>query len=62
MLKFNEITETLHKNMRPAAGLRNHLSHEYDAIDPSQVYSGMQNVLKYIRPYLRHILKTNPVL
>ncbi|PIS18156.1 hypothetical protein COW38_02015 [Candidatus Collierbacteria bacterium CG17_big_fil_post_rev_8_21_14_2_50_45_7] len=60
MLKFDEITEELHKNMRPAAGLRNHLSHEYDTIDPEQIYKGMQNVLKYLHPYLKHIFKNNP--
>lgn len=59
MLNFGEITKELHKNMRPAAGLRNHLSHEYDTIDPEQVYKGMQNVLKYLRQYLNHILKNN---
>lgn len=60
MIKFDEITAKLHKNMRPAAGLRNHLSHEYDTIDPAQVYKGMQNVLKYLRPYLKRILNMNP--
>jgi uncharacterized protein YutE (UPF0331/DUF86 family) len=37
------------------AGLRNRLVHEYDAIEPSLVYAGLQAALRDIPEYLQRI-------
>jgi len=50
------ISQTLLKNLKPAAGLRNVLAHDYDTIDPKKVYQGMQLTLKHIPIYLNHLL------
>ncbi len=41
----------------PLSGLRNILAHEYDSIDVSKVYQGIQAVLEYIPLYLEAIVK-----
>lgn len=56
MQKVGEITEEQLTQMKPSAGLRNALAHEYDTIDPQMVYVGMQNVVKYVRGYLKQIM------
>lgn len=45
----------MYDSMAPAAGLRNHLAHEYNEIDPKQIYQGVKNLLKHISKYLEHI-------
>ena len=62
MMKAGEINGELMEQMKPSAGLRNALSHEYDEIDSAKVYEGMKNVLKYVKIYLKHVLDKNPSL
>ena len=59
MLKVGEITKDQFEKMKPSAGLRNALAHEYDKIDPKMVYEGMQNTVKYLREYLKLVLAKN---
>lgn len=56
MEKEGEIDKELLEQMKPAAGLRNVLAHEYDEIDAGQVYDGMQEVVKYVRLYLEQVV------
>ena len=56
LVKTKTITPEMFQNLSPSAGLRNHLAHEYDDIDPAQVYKGMKNLLKYLPDYLNHLL------
>ena len=59
MMKAGEINGELMEQMKPSAGLRNALSHEYDEIDSEKVYEGMKNVLKYVKTYLNTVLVAN---
>ncbi len=59
MMKVGEISGELMEQMKPSAGLRNALSHEYDEIDSEKVYEGMKNVLKYVKAYLDAVLAVN---
>ena len=55
LLKAKAITKQMYDNLAPSAGLRNHLAHEYDEINPKQIYQGVKNLLKHISKYLKHI-------
>jgi uncharacterized protein YutE (UPF0331/DUF86 family) len=45
----------LANQLASCAGLRNHIAHEYDEIDPVKVYEGLRAAAKDIPLYLRHI-------
>ncbi|MBP9669776.1 DUF86 domain-containing protein [Candidatus Woesebacteria bacterium] len=62
MMRSGEISSEMMEQMKPSAGLRNALSHEYDEIDSEKVYVGMKKTLEYVRGYLRYILDKNPVI
>lgn len=55
LLDKKVITKPMYQNIAPSAGLRNHLAHEYDEIDPKQIYQGVKNLLKHISGYLKQI-------
>ena len=37
------------------AGLRNRIAHEYDEIDPRKIHEALQDAVKHIPEYLRHV-------
>lgn len=43
------------RRIASAAGLRNRIVHEYDAIDPVKVHDALQTALPDIREYLRRV-------
>jgi uncharacterized protein YutE (UPF0331/DUF86 family) len=57
-LKLGEmhvLPSDLAKRVAACAGLRNRIAHEYDVIDPIQVYGGLKAAATDIPEYPRHI-------
>jgi uncharacterized protein YutE (UPF0331/DUF86 family) len=53
--KYEIITPELAKQLAPSAGLRNRLVHEYDDIDPNQVFMAISFALQQYPLYVRQI-------
>ncbi|WP_309232560.1 type VII toxin-antitoxin system HepT family RNase toxin [Cylindrospermum sp. FACHB-282] len=53
--KYQIITPELAKQIAPSAGLRNRLVHEYDDIDPNQVFKAISFALQQYPLYVRQI-------
>lgn len=45
------------KKLANSAGLRNRLAHEYDEINEKKVYQAIEECLKDVPKYLKHIIK-----
>lgn len=56
--KESVVPEDLARTVAKSVGLRNILAHEYDIIDPAQVYRAIDDALAQIPQYLQAILKT----
>ena len=61
---FTELGKKKHLPMKFAekiansAGLRNRLAHEYDEIDEKKIYEAVNQCLKDVPKYLKHIIKS----
>lgn len=53
--KYGVISPELAKQLAPSAGLRNRLVHEYDDIDPEQVFKAISFALQQYPLYVRQI-------
>ena len=53
--KYQIITPELAKQIAPSSGLRNRLVHEYDDIDPNQVFKSISFALQQYPLYVRQI-------
>ncbi|WP_016949548.1 DUF86 domain-containing protein [Anabaena sp. PCC 7108] len=53
--KYQIITPELAKQIAPSSGLRNRLVHEYDDIDPNQVFMAISFALQQYPLYVRQI-------
>jgi uncharacterized protein YutE (UPF0331/DUF86 family) len=53
--KYQVITPELAKQIAPSSGLRNRLVHEYDEIDPYQVFNSISFALQQYPLYVRQI-------
>ncbi|MDZ8109069.1 MAG: DUF86 domain-containing protein [Nostoc sp. DedQUE12a] len=53
--KYEVIAPELAKQLAPSAGLRNRLVHEYDDIDPKQVFMAITFALQQYPLYVRQI-------
>ena len=53
--KYQIITPELAKQIAPSSGLRNRLVHEYDDIDPNQVFKAINFALQQYPLYVRQI-------
>ncbi len=53
--KYQVITPELAKQIAPSSGLRNRLVHEYDEIDPQQVFESISFALQQYPLYVRQI-------
>lgn len=53
--KYQIITPELAKQIAPSSGLRNRLVHEYDDIDPNQVFKAISFALQQYPLYIRQI-------
>ncbi|YAF93834.1 MAG: DUF86 domain-containing protein [Nodularia sp. CChRGM 3473] len=53
--KYEIITPELARQLAPSAGLRNRLVHEYDDIDPNQVFLAITFALQQYPMYIRQI-------
>jgi uncharacterized protein YutE (UPF0331/DUF86 family) len=53
--KYQIITPELAKQIAPSSGLRNRLVHEYDDIDPNQVFKAINFALRQYPLYVRQI-------
>lgn len=56
--KEGVVSENFARTVAKSVGLRNILAHEYDIIDPIQVYRAVGDALTQIPQYLRTILNT----
>jgi uncharacterized protein YutE (UPF0331/DUF86 family) len=50
--KLGVLTAEQARRIAPAAGLRNRLAHEYDAIDPGKVHAALQDALRDIPDFV----------
>ena len=57
LASYKELPHDLANQLAPAAGLRNALAHEYDYLDPKQVYAAISLALTQIPKYLSFIFK-----
>ncbi|MDB9457999.1 DUF86 domain-containing protein [Dolichospermum circinale CS-1225] len=55
LAKYQIITPELAKQIAPSSGLRNRLVHEYDDIDPNQVFMAIRFALKQYPLYVRQL-------
>ncbi|OBQ11671.1 MAG: hypothetical protein AN490_05375 [Anabaena sp. AL09] len=53
--KYQILTPELAKQIAPSSGLRNRLVHEYDDIDPNQVFMAISFALQQYPLYVRQI-------
>jgi uncharacterized protein YutE (UPF0331/DUF86 family) len=53
--KYGVITPELARQLAPSAGLRNRLVHEYDDIDPQQVFRAISFALQQYPLYVRQV-------
>ncbi len=53
--KYQILTPELAKQIAPSSGLRNRLVHEYDDIDPNQVFKAISFALQQYPLYVRQI-------
>ncbi|MCC5645953.1 DUF86 domain-containing protein [Nostoc sp. CHAB 5824] len=53
--KYQVITPELARKIAPSSGLRNRLVHEYDEIDPQQVFNSISFALRLYPLYLRQV-------
>ncbi|MFK0732040.1 MAG: DUF86 domain-containing protein [Gloeotrichia echinulata GP01] len=53
--KYEVITVELARQLAPSAGLRNRLVHEYDDIDPNQVFMAISFALQQYPLYVRQV-------
>lgn len=53
--KYNVISSELAKQIAPSSGLRNRLVHEYDDIEPTQVFRAISFALKQYPLYVEQI-------
>jgi uncharacterized protein YutE (UPF0331/DUF86 family) len=53
--EYDVITPELARQLAPSAGLRNRLVHEYDDIDPNQVFMAISFALQQYPLYVRQI-------
>ncbi|WGV28621.1 type VII toxin-antitoxin system HepT family RNase toxin [Halotia branconii] len=51
--KYGVITPALARQIAPSSGLRNRLVHEYDEIDPQQVFNSISFALRLYPLYVR---------
>lgn len=56
--KEGVVSEDFARTVARSVGLRNILAHEYDIIDPIQVYRAINDAVTQIPQYLQTILKT----
>ncbi len=55
LARLNFLPPEFARQVAACAGLRNRLVHEYDEIDPTRVYEGLQAAVRDIPQYLAHI-------
>ncbi|MBD2454639.1 DUF86 domain-containing protein [Nostoc sp. FACHB-87] len=53
--KYGVITPELARQIAPSSGLRNRLVHEYDEIDPQQVFNSISFALRLYPLYVRQV-------
>jgi len=53
--RLNVLPADLARQVAACTGLRNRLVHEYEEIDPTKVYQGLQVAVRDIPQYLSHI-------